>query len=256
MSVQGLIARRASDLHLAMPPLIAPDPRDPFHVPLPWRGGEAPRRIAMTKSSFGFDLHPEVDAALDAARDALSDAGYAVEMVEPPLLQETAMEGYRALLGEVKVLMGPDIRAHGSDTVNAIFDEYFRQFPPLEGAELLQTMARRSYYARAWSLFLEEYPLVLTPFLFTPFFAPGRDTEGAEGVRDVLGQALYSYAMNFLGLPAGCLPTRLAEIDGKPFPINVQIVGRRWREDLVVDAMMAVEARLGTLCDTLWKRTG
>ena len=40
------------------------------------------------------------------------DAGYEVEQTAPPLLQETAMAGYRALLGEVKALMGPDIETY------------------------------------------------------------------------------------------------------------------------------------------------
>lgn len=48
MSVQGLLTRTAQDLHLSMPSLIAPDPRDPFHVPLPWHGAspDGPIRVA------------------------------------------------------------------------------------------------------------------------------------------------------------------------------------------------------------------
>ena len=258
MSVQGLLVRSASDLHLAMPSMIAPDARDPFHAPLPWRGEtlDGPIRVAFTKNTFDFELHPEVSLALDAARDALTDAGYLVEEVEPPLVQEAGKVGYRALMGEVLSLMGPDVRAVGSETINAIFDEYFEQFPPFRGDELLKMMAKRTHYARQWSLFLQEYPLVLTPFMPTPFFVPDRDAQGAEGVREVLGSAYYSFAMNFMGLPAGCLPTRLAELPQGTQPINVQIVGRRWREDLIVDAMVAVEQRVGRMCDTLWQRMG
>ncbi|MFT5341752.1 MAG: amidase [Paracoccaceae bacterium] len=256
MSVQGLLTRSAADLHLSMPAMIKPDARDPFHVPLPWRGAalEGPVKVAFTKNTFEYDLHPEVSLALDTARDALSDAGYVVEDVEPPLVHEAGIAGYRALMGEVQALMSDDIKAYGSATINAIFNDYFEQFPPYEGAELLKVMAQRTHYARQWSLFLQEYPLVLTPFMPTPFFAPDRDTQGADGVREVLGTAHYSFAMNFLGLPAGCLPTRLAELPQGPQPINVQIVGRRWREDLIVDAMVAIEGRVGRMCDTLWQR--
>ena len=258
MSVQGLITRAAEDLHLGMPSLIAPDARDPFHVPLPWRMDplDGPVKVGFTMETFGFDLHPEVEKALLAARDALADAGYEITEIDPPELKDCAMDGYRALMGETLGMLGNDIRVAGSDTVNAIFDEYFRQFPPFEGGELLTVMARRTHYARIWSLLLNDYPLVLTPFLPQPFFAPDRDTEGAEGVREVLGSALWSYSMNFMGLPAGNLPTRLADLPQGPQPINVQIVGRRWREDLIVDAMQAVEARLGRMCDPLWKRMG
>ena len=258
MSVQGLIARAAEDLHLSMPAMIETDPRDPYHVPLPWRGEalEGPITVGFTKETYEFELDPEVSRALDAARDALADAGYRVVEVEPPLLREAALDGYRALMGEGLALMEADIRAHGSATIQAIFDEYYRQFPPFEGAELLKVMAKRSHYARAWSLFLQEYPLVLTPFLPQPFFAPDRDAEGEEGVREVLGSALWSYSMNFMGLPAANVPARLAELTKGPQPINVQIVARRWREDLAVDAAIAIEERIGRMCEPLWERIG
>ena len=258
MSVQGLIVREARDLHLSMPSAIQPDLRDPFHPPLPWRGAapETPITVGFTKQTYGFELHPEVSRALDAARDALTDAGYRIAEIDPPAMPEAAQDGYRALMGEVKALMGPDIRAHGSATIQAIFDEYFRQFAPYEGTELLQVMARRSHYAREWARFLDAYPLVLTPFLPQPFFRPDRDTEGAEGVREVLGAALWSYSMNFMGLPAASVPARLAELTEGPQPINVQIVARRWREDLAVDACIAIEDRLGRMCAPLWERMG
>lgn len=256
MSVQGLLTRNAADLHLSMPTLIAPDPRDPFHVPMPWHGApiEGPIKVAFTKNTFGYDLHPEVEAALDSARDALLDAGYIVEEVEPPNVFDAGRTGYRALMGEVWSLMKKDVDAAGSQTVRDIFAVYFQEFPPFLETELLQMMAKRTFYAREWSLFLEQYPLVLTPFLPQPFFKPDRDTEGAEGVHEVLGCAVYSYAINYMGLPAGCVPSRLADLPQGPQPINVQIVARRWREDLAVDACAAIEKRVGRMCDLLWQK--
>ena len=258
MSVQGLITRTAQDLHMSMPSMIAPDPRDPFHIPLPWQGAplDAPIKVAFTKNTFEFDLHPEVEKALDTAREALEDAGYQIEEVDPPLIRECGMDGYRTLMGEMAGMMRDDIKVLGSNDINALFNEYFDQFQPFEGAELLAMMAKRTHYARELSLFLAEYPLVLTPFLPTPFFGPDRDLEGAEGVREVLGAALYSYSMNFVGLPAGSVPARLADLPKGPQPINVQVIGQRWREDLIVDAMIAIESRVGRMCDVLWERMG
>lgn len=257
MSVQGLIARNATDLHLSMPTIIAPDPRDPFHVPLPWRASplEAPIRVAVTQDDFGFGLHPDVATALDQAASALSNAGYAVERAEPPCARETGEAAYRTLLGEVHALLSDDIRKFGSETVNEIFAEYYRQFPPYEGTEYLKALARRTHYARQWSLFTESYPLVLTPFLLKPFFTAGRDAEGAEGVRDALGCAHWSFIMNFTGLPAGNLPTHIVDLPTGPQPIGVQIAGQRWREDLIVDAMAAIEAQIAPACATLWDIT-
>lgn len=258
MSVQGLITRHARDLHLAMPVMIAPDARDPFHAPLPWRGKppEGPVKVGFTTETLGYPLHPEVAAALEDARAALVDAGYRVEEITPPAVSEMAEIGLRALLTETHSMSGGDIEKYGSDTVRAIFAEYFTQFPPFEHDEYLRIMARRTGLARHWSLLQTDYPLVLTPFLPQPFFHAGRDAEGPEGVNEVLGSAFWSTGINFLGLPAGNVPARLAALPSGPQPIGVQIVGQRWREDLIVEAMVAIEDRVGPMAPHLWARMG
>lgn len=258
MSVQGLITRTARDLALAMPVMIGPDPRDPFHVPLPWAGPalEGPLRVGFTADTAGFDLHPEVAAALDKARAALTDAGFVVEEIVPPGLEELSMLGLRALFTETELLSGPDIRKIGSETIRSIFAAYHREFPLMTHDEHLRAMARRSHHARQWSLLLDRYPLVLTPFLPAPMFTAGLDTQEGAGVRTAMLSGVWSNAMNFLGLPAGNVPTHLAPSPGGVQPVGVQIVGRRWREDLVVQAMQAIEDRLGPMAPRLWAREG
>lgn len=256
MSVQGLIARSARDLHLSMPPLIVADARDPFHVPLPWRGAapDGPIRVGFTDAVPGHEVHADVLLALQAAREALEDAGYVLEQIDAPAMPEAAEVGFRALMTEVSLMMMPDIETHGSPELNAIFAEYFRAFPPYEPGEYLRAVARRSHFARQWSLLCDRYPLVLTPFMPQPTFAPGRDAQGAEGVAEVMVAGLWSTSINFMGLPAGNVPTRLAQRPEGPVPISVQLVGRRWREDLIVDAMIEIEKRLGGLSTVLWGR--
>lgn len=253
MSVQGFNARSTDDLQLAMQTAIQPAAGDPFQAPVPWRG-EHPKslKVAFTKNTYEFDLHPEVSKALDTAKAALIDAGYEVVEADIPLLRDCALDGYRALLTEVSKTLGPDIQAHGSAQIKDIFAEYYRRFPKMDEDEFAQVFAKRTHYARVWAQFMETYPLVLTPFLPHPMFKPDRDLEGADGVRDVLGVALYSYSMNFLGLPAGVVSTHLAPSTGGVQPVGVQIVGQRWREDMVCQAMAEVEKRVGRMCDPLW----
>ncbi|GGE61491.1 amidase family protein [Actibacterium pelagium] len=255
MSVQGFIARSVDDLELGMLTAVQPGAGDPFHAPLPWRGTRpvAPIKVAFTKNTYEFDLDPEVSRALDAAKSALIDAGYEVEEVDLPLLRDCALDGYRALLTEVSKTIGPDIQSHGSSEIKEIFKEYDRQFPQMDDDEFSQTLAKRTHYARVWAEFMETYPLVLTPFLPHPIFSPNRDLEGAEGVRDVLGAALYSYSMNFLGLPAGVMSTHLSNRANALQPVGVQIVGQRWREDLVCDAMREIEKQVGRMSVPLWE---
>ncbi len=252
MSTQGVIAREVRDVRLAMEALIHYDPHDPWMVPMPFEGPPLDGRlkVAMTRNTYEIDLHPAVEQALDSARDALLDAGYEVTVIDPPLVQEAARDSLRCLFGEVRVMMLPDVRAHGSDEINRIFDDYFAVFQPYEGDELLKGMARRSLYVREWLKFMVRYPLVLTPLLVAPTYAWNRDADGEAGIRETMGAAYYGHTINFLGLPAGNVPS--GTHDG--LPIGVQIIGRRFREDLILDACEAVESRVGVMASRLFQR--
>ena len=72
--------------------------------------------------------------------------------------------------------------------------------------------------------------------------------QAEEGVREVLGSAIYSYSMNYLGLPAGNIPAGFH--DG--LPIGVQLIGQRWREDWILDACEVIEAQAGVMAERLW----
>ena len=252
MSVQGVICREVRDVRLAMRSLVAYDAHDPWMVPMPFDGppADGPIKVAFTRNTFDFEIDPAVEKALDTARDALADAGYEVTEAEPPSVQEIGIEGSRCLFGEIRAVMEADIRKYGSATINAIFDTYFDYYKPYEGVDLLKGFAKRSHYVRQWLLFMEEYPLVLTPFLPMPTYAWDRDTQGADGVRDCLGSGYYSIAMNYMGLPAGNIPANYN--DG--LPVGVQIVGRRFREDMILDACEAIETRVGVMARKLFER--
>ena len=259
MSVQGLITRSAHDLQLAMPEIIKSDLRDPFHIPMPWDNSKLSnnsRKVALCYDTPGFKTDSEVLKGLTIAADALSNVGFEIHEVSPPLLEETAKEGYSALLGEVHSLLGDDIRKYGSKKIQMIFDEYFRQFEPYEGRKLLTAMAKRTRYAREWALFMDEYPLIISNLIPTTFFYPDRDTEGAAGVTEVLGAALWSYSINFIGHPAGIVPTHIAYTKTGSVPIGIQVIGQRWREDTVVSALIAIEEHCGTIYEKLWKQLG
>ena len=252
MSVQGLICREVRDVRLSMRSAIAYDPHDPWQVPAPFEGPavEGPLKVGFTANTYQFEAHPAILQALETARECLVDAGYDVVEIETPDISEIGESGYRALMGEMSVLMLPDIRKHGSVEINRMFDEYFELFPPFEEDELLRQMARRAHYIRQWNLLLERYPLVLAPFLPVPTYSWNRDADGKDGIMEVLGCGIWSFAMNYMGLPAGIVSPRLH--DG--MPVAVQMVGRRFREDMILDALEAVEARVGVMAQKLFER--
>ena len=73
---------------------------------------------------------------------------------------------------------------------------------------------------------------------------------GFAQTKDLFDAAIYSYGINYLGLPAGFVPVDLVE----DLPAGVQLVGRRFREDVILDAMAAIEQRAGLLVNRLWAR--
>lgn len=254
MSVQGVICREVRDVRLGMEIAALYDPQDPWQVPMAFHGPAEPGpiRVGYTREMYQFDLHPAVAEALGKAADALSDAGYEIVEVETPNIAEIAREANRCLFGETLAFLGGEIDRHGSEAIKGIFDRYASIFDPYEGMDLQKALARRARYMRQWTTFLAEYPLVLTPFLPNPPFEWNRDEQGMEGTMEVLGKAIWSYSMNFLGLPAGNVPAHFdTETD---MPIGVQIVGRRFREDMILDACEAIEQRAGVMADRLFAR--
>jgi amidase len=100
-------------------------------------------------------------------------------------------------------------------------------------------------------VFLDAYPLVLTPFMMRPLYSWNYDALGLAQTKDLFDAATYSYGINYLGLPAGFVPIDLVE----NLPAGIQLVGRRFREDVILDAMHQIEQRAGRLVDRLWAST-
>jgi amidase len=248
MAVQGVIAREIRDVRLAMRAAVAYRPEDPWQVRAPWEGPaeQAPLRVGVTRETWGHVPHPAVARALDEAEAALRGAGHLVEPVTVPDIAATGFEAMRALLGEMKVMMLPAIRAHGSEPFNAHIDRLMAWAPPYEGDALLDALGRRAAVTRTWLGLLERTPLILTPFLLDPPHAPGREY-AEDGAEAVWGRAFHAVAMNWMGLPAGVVAADVHE----GLPIAVQVVGRRLREDLVLDACEAIERRVGAMVGRL-----
>ena len=115
----------------------------------------------------------------------------------------------------------------------------------------MKATAARSAHIRAWQMFFETYPVVLTPTTVKRTPGPRADLGGDAAVRQLFWNDLrFISALNVLGLPAAVVPVAL--VGGHP--VGVQIVAGRYREDLCLDAAQAIEDQAGVLYKKLWKR--
>ena len=252
MSVQGIIARHAADVRLATEVMVQPDPRDPLCPPVPFQGPplDQPITVAVTTESAGYPIDDGIVELIGRAADQLRDAGYRVVEADPPPVADAAAGWFSTATTEMEATLLPPIREHGSPVINEIFDHYFALSTILDRDGYLAAFADRTRLMRDWNLFLHDHPLVLTPFLMRPMYDHDYDARGFEAVKDLFDSAIYSTGINYLGLPAGVIGMDLVA----DRPAAVQLVGRRYREDVICDAMAAIEARNGVLAHRLWAR--
>jgi len=255
ISVQGAICREVRDVRLALGVMSGADARDPFWMPAPFEGWPTepePIRVGVTTESYGHPLHPEIAEAVDRAAGYLSDAGYAVAAVTTPSVDDCAKAWFRYLGAELEAFLMPLAREHGSETIQQIFEWYFEMGETADPVDYRLGVKNRSAMTRQWNELLQDTPLVLTPYFLQPAPDWDCDQKSLAGTRDVFNSAIYSTGINWVSLPAGVTP--IGMIAGRP--AGVQIIGRRYREDMVLDAMEVIESRVGVLTQALWKREG
>lgn len=244
-AVEGPMARRVSDLRLALASMIAADARDPWWTPAPFRGARIPTpvRVAVTANPGGGTVHPDVHDGVKKAALALERAGYAVEEVDPPAVEEAAMLWLSLVGAEIRTALWPAITGMVSSGAREFMDEFLTRVPVIDLNDYIQGFAARNGIARRWSQFFERYPLVLGPVSTEPPFRVGLDLEGPDASWSIFLSMRLVVSVNLLGLPAAAVPVGVAA----GLPQGVQIVGSMYREDLCLDAAEAVENELGTL---------
>ena len=250
MSVQGPLARSVDDLELALAAMSRPDARDPWWTAAPLASSRdvlpASLRVAVLDAPDDFGgaaIDPAVSDAVRTAADWLADAGFVVERVRNPGFGGAAEWWRQVLAHELRVFMRALIEKEGDDGGRRSIGYLMEDRPPLAGEDYARKLPERTRLMREWSLFLERYPLVLSPASLEPPLERSHDTGvGAAGksrYTRVLDAMAPQTAVPALGLPAISAPTGLAS----GMPMGVQLMAARFREDLCFAAARAIELR-------------
>ena len=245
MQVQGPMARRVADVRLGLRVLMGAHPRDPWSIDAPFEGPPLARpiRVAVLAEPPGGGIDPKVAAVVRRAGQALADAGFAVEEACPPRYEDAVNCWTRLILGDFGSVLGmltPMMSAEATTFLN----NFNEGVPPIaDVAAWSQLMIERDGIARAWSTFMADRPLVLSPTWTQLPFEHGFDSATPAGTAATKELMRPVVPANLLGLPSACVPAGRDEATG--LPIGVLITGRRLREDLCLEAAEAIEARLG-----------
>jgi amidase len=239
MAVNGPMARTVADVRAGLAALNGHHPRDPWSVDVPLTTPAVPRRVAVVPEPPGGGTAPAVAAAVRAAAGFLADAGHEVEEITPPDYEEAIALWSQLLLGDLRSIRVQLAEIMGPDGF-AIMEHTFAAIPPLDGDAWSNLFMARHRVARAWSQFLAEYPLVLTPTWTQLPFEHGFDVtpEGTAAFMEMMRPVTHA---NLMGLPSACVPAARDAQTG--LPIGVLLTGNRFHDGLCLDAAEAIEAR-------------
>jgi amidase len=244
LSIQGAITRNVADSRLALEAMAVADPRDPWFVPAPlvWPASDCLPCVAVCYDPAGVGIAEAVRAHVLKAANVLTDAGYLVDAADPPDVAAAATGWNDFAQGESRVSLADTVARHGDASARRAFELMMARTPVLDVAGLMRVSASRATLLRNWQLFMEGHPLVLCPVAMEQALPYGVDVESAASVERLYRSHTFLFATAFLGLPSISVPTGV--VDG--VPIGVQIIGRRFREDMVLDAAQAIEDDCGS----------
>jgi amidase len=243
MAVQGPLTRSVRDARLALTAMAARDPRDPWWTPAPLVGDPPARpiRAALVTTVEGIDIHPAAIAAVRDAGHCLAAAGYQIEEITPPHLARVEELWHPIGLTDLNLSLRPLLRDGGDPGIERFVDAWFELKDTADLPTYLEALAERDVLLRAWNLFMETYPVIVMPSCTEVAIPAGVDVQDTAGAARMLNALRFQLVLPVLGLPGLAVPT--TPVDG--LPIGVQVVSRRFREDLCLDAGDVIETHLG-----------
>jgi aspartyl-tRNA(Asn)/glutamyl-tRNA(Gln) amidotransferase subunit A len=239
----GPMTRSVYDAALMLSVISAPDSRDCYVLPDSQRDftqglddGIEGLRVAFSPTLGGNHVDPEVADLVATAARRFEELGARVEEAEPKFDQP--VETFRTLwfAGAGKVLAGIPKDKH--KLLDPGFREIAEKGQKYSLHDYLDAAKRREAITVEMCRFHESYDLLLTPALSLPAFAVGKNAPHDESGEQWVDWTPFSFPFNMTQQPASSMPCGFSS-DG--LPVGLQIVGPRYRDDLVLRASRAFE---------------
>ncbi len=246
-SVIGIMGRSATDVALSFRSMTGHDLRDPMSVPLNAVEPPSPKgaRIAYSpRLGLGFPVDADVQKSVADAVRLFEQLGAHVEEADPAWPEGTDEAALMPLqLAGLAALYG-DAWKENPDRFDPDIAAQIERGLGLSGADIANALFLREQLTRVLCDLQARFDLLVTPT--TPCVAWSLDRLGPaeiEGQKvSPRGHAVFTPIFNHAFVPACSVPCGLSA-DG--LPIGLQIVGRRFEDDLVLSAANAIEQALG-----------
>ena len=246
LGVAGPMARSAADLKILFEVLAGYDPFDPFSAPVSPAWPHVQRlRIGCMERFNNIPVHPDALDATGKAARSFTDLGYIVDEFHPTGL-ERAPNLWSFFFSELavpftRVLL--DGREHEAHWTGTEFYDKLKNNPEPTGKQVVENLAARDAIRRHVLEQMRDVPVILSPVCSVAAFPHRQRRFTTESKEIGLFQAMMPLTwVNLLGLPAITIPMTVGT-DG--LPIGIQLIGRPWEEELLLDLAAKLEVIRG-----------
>ncbi len=235
----GPMARFVEDLILVLPIIAGVDWCDPGIVPMPWSD---PQMVNLKNLRIAFHTYngitPSTSETIDTVSHIariLSEEVLAVDEVRPPGIEET--NELRASVMGIDGGVGIQnlLQTVGTKEVHPLLErrQIRARSEPLTGEKVVEILERWDQFRSTMLSFLERYDIILCPVNPYPALPHGATMD--DKIYDSFS---YTRTYNLTGWPSAVVR---GGTSSEGLPIGVQIVGRPWREDMVLAVAQFIE---------------
>ncbi len=248
MAVSGPLARSIKDLELGFRAMAGVDAiaaggdstsnNDVWWTPVPLELPALEKRVALCIQPEGHaPVQQALVDALQVAAGKLQEHGWLVEEVECPSFSAAADINIRLWMEEMKAVRSA-VHEEDDPDANFVFAQLESMAAAHEPASVMQLFQSRATLTRQWQTFLHKYPLLLCPPSAELPFPDQLDVESEASFKRVYDAQMTQIGLPLMGLPGLCVTTGFVsqEEDGAKIPVGVQLVGQRFREDIMLQA--------------------
>ncbi len=236
------MARNARDVKLLFETLAGYDIEDPFSAPVPIRRPDlAGIRIGVMEQFGGVPVQQAVRDAVRNAAKAASAAGFHTEPCQPSGL-ERAPNVWWFFFGQLPARITAALIAGREDEAHWTGTEFLKRAleePEPTAAKVVGNLSVRDKMRAVLLRQMEDYPVLLTPVCGTTawkhrerrYLTPTKEISQFEAM-------MPSTYLNLLGLPGMTIPFGQ---DENGLPVGIQLVGRPWEEEALLEVAIRLE---------------
>jgi amidase len=233
------MARYVEDLNLILPIIAGPDWRDPGLIPMPLVD---PGTVDLNRLNAAYYIDngivtptPATVEVLQASVAVLKEAGVTMEEDRPTEVTTTATMWMELMVADGSAWIHRLLAEAGTtETHSTLQNRYFNQ-AGISTGEFTALLSELDQVRSNMLAFIEDYDLIICPTNAFPAMPHGQVSAKGDGYT-------YTRIYNLTGWPAAVVRGGSSP-DG--LPIGVQIIGRPWREDVVLAVAQRLEMALG-----------